>query len=147
MMYHKAMTFQDTATAKEILLTTAPAQCKALGKATKGFKEEVWDRVKLDIVTQGSYLKFTNGVGEDAEELKWQLLSTGNRELVEASPFDRVWGVGFNERKLKQGKKGAVLREMWGQNLLGKALMAARKRIREEEETRTAEAREKVPED
>jgi ribA/ribD-fused uncharacterized protein len=91
--------------------------------------------VKSQVVEQGSYLKYTR-----SEELKKRLLATGDTELVEASPFDRVWGVGFTPEQCRRGKKGGAGRELWGQNLLGKALMAARKRIREEEEEKKAAA-------
>jgi ribA/ribD-fused uncharacterized protein len=80
---------------------------------------------KLDIVTQGNYHKFT--ISQDAQELKKMLLATGDRELVEASPVDRIWGIGFKEEDAERNRK------RWGQNLLGKALMEVRKRVREEE--------------
>ncbi|TVY81866.1 N-glycosidase [Lachnellula suecica] len=141
MMYRKALTFSDYATAKEIMLNTSPRTCKALGRATQGFDEKVWDKCKLQVVEEGSYLKFTQGVGEEAEELRQNLLATGKRELVEASPFDRVWGIGFSQDQCKKGNKWIAGRDKWGQNLLGKALGAARERIREEEEARMANAR------
>lgn len=55
------------------------------------------------------------------------LLETGERELVEASPMDRIWGIGFGE------KNAGARRHRWGQNLLGKAAMNVRGRLREEE--------------
>jgi hypothetical protein len=54
------------------------------------------------------------------------LLVTGDRELAETSPVDRIWGVGFREEGAEEN------REKWGLNLLGKALTRARQRIREE---------------
>lgn len=98
----------------------------------------------MDIVTDGSYHKFahsitprrdadsdTNGGGGDLGgeqmDMKKMFLATGDRELVEASPVDRIWGVGFEEREA--GER----RVEWGMNLLGKALMAARERIRLDE--------------
>jgi ribA/ribD-fused uncharacterized protein len=78
----------------------------------------------LDIVTQGTYHKFT--ISEDAENLKSMLLATDDRELVEASPKDRIWGVGFGEKNAEK------YRYRWGQNLLGRALTDVRMRLREE---------------
>ncbi|KAI3331702.1 DUF1768-domain-containing protein [Xylariaceae sp. AK1471] len=52
------------------------------------------------------------------------LLATGKRELVEASPFDRIWGIGF-AAKSAEGK-----RQKWGTNLLGKCLMEVREEFR-----------------
>lgn len=79
---------------------------------------------KSRIVEEGNYLKFT--VSEDAERLRRMLLGTGVRELVEASPMDRIWGIGFGERN------AGANRQRWGQNLLGRALMVVRRRLREE---------------
>jgi ribA/ribD-fused uncharacterized protein len=76
--------------------------------------------------------KFT--IAEDAESLRGWLLKTGDRKLVEASPFDRVWGVGFTE------KNAGANRQRWGQNLLGKALMVVRTRLEEQR----AEAKKKA---
>ena len=62
--------------------------------------------------------------GQDLD-LKERLVHTGERELVEAAPNDRVWGVGFDETLAEAN------RESWGQNLLEKVLMSVRKRLRE----------------
>ena len=73
---------------------------------------------------EGNYHKFT--ISEDAENLRAMLLGTGNRELVEASAMDRVWGIGYSESNADQN------RVRWGENLLGKALVRVRERLREE---------------
>ena len=73
----------------------------------------------------GTYHKFT--LSPESEQLRAMLLATGERELVEASPMDRVWGIGFSE------KNAEMNREKWGRNLLGKALEEVRRRLREEE--------------
>jgi hypothetical protein len=83
---------------------------------------------KLRIVTEATYHKFT--ISADAARLRTMLLATGERELVEASPFDRVWGIGFREADAEWN------REVWGENLLGRALMDVRARLREEEQAR-----------
>jgi ribA/ribD-fused uncharacterized protein len=124
MMVQKARLFGDTATAAKMLDTTDPKRHKALGRQVKNFDERVWDERKLGIVEQGNWYKFT--ASHDAERLSGWLLATGERELVEASPYDRVWGIGFAERN------AAASRAAWGENLLGVALMRVRKRLREE---------------
>jgi ribA/ribD-fused uncharacterized protein len=134
MMHHKASlgaSPPDTKAIQEILLTADPRICKGLGGNVRNFSAERWDRIKLEVVVEGSYLKFTS-----SEELKTRLLETGDRELVEASHFDRVWGVGFTPEQCRKGKKAGAGRENWGTNLLGKALVRARQRIRQEEESR-----------
>lgn len=88
----------------------------------KGWEEKgkEWERIKFEVVVQGSWLKFEHG----ERWLRERLVQAGERELVEASPGDRVWGVGFGAAEA-EGR-----REEWGMNLLGKALMTVRERIR-----------------
>ena len=81
----------------------------------------VWRRERFRIVVEGSVHKF----GAD-EELREFLLGTGERVLVEASPLDRVWGIG-----LAADDEAAGDPERWrGDNELGFALMVARERLR-----------------
>lgn len=120
MMYRKAILFDDAATASEILGTSDPRAQKALGRAVSGFDEATWCEARSRIVEEGNYWKFKND--------PTVLLGSGERELVEASPRDRVWGVGFG------AVRAPTERARWGLNLLGKALMEARKRLREERE-------------
>jgi ribA/ribD-fused uncharacterized protein len=91
----------------------------------QNFDNKIWLRNRERIVGDGSYFKFVNSLKMD-EDLKSMLMETGDRELVEASPMDRIWGVGFGE------KNAESQRARWGLNLLGKALMRARDRIRED---------------
>lgn len=130
MMHQKAITFNDTEIASQILATSDPRKHKTLGSRVKGFTEKEWDRVKQGIVEDATYFKFTKGERESGEELKTWLLGTWERELVEASPYDRIWGIGFVE------KEAEGMRERWGENRLGLALMSVRGRIREEERVR-----------
>jgi hypothetical protein len=61
------------------------------------------------------------------QALRAFLFAAEARVLVEASPHDRVWGIG-----LRAGQGEAVGPEGWrGLNLLGFALMEARARLRE----------------
>jgi len=158
MMYQKALLFNDTAIAPRILSARHPRDVKALGRQVKNFNEAIWRRERERIVLKGNILKFTNPVardegsgwfvkvtetvsGEEGEKneegtrtvttsytLREMLLRTGDREIVEASPMDRIWGIGF-----AAGKAEEVGRERWGLNLLGKALMEVRRLLREEE--------------
>lgn len=118
MMYHKALLMGDAEVADQILATETPAEAKSLGRAVKNFKQEIWDAECDRVVEQGQYLKF-----EQNEELKKVLLGTGGREIVETSPNDKVWGIGFNTEEA-EGRESE-----WGENRLGKALMRARKRL------------------
>jgi ribA/ribD-fused uncharacterized protein len=135
MMHSKAILFSDPIIAAKILKTTSPKTQKALGRQVKNFNEKIWMANRERIVEEGNYWKYVGGRDEgelkDGRSLKEKLLETGDREIVEASPMDRIWGVGFGEKNAESRRKD------WGFNLLGKALMAVRERIRKEEEGAT----------
>ncbi|MEU6414427.1 NADAR family protein [Microbispora sp. NPDC046933] len=117
MMAHKAWLFGDAQAAERILAAGHPGEAKALGRAVRGFDEEVWDAHRFGIVVRGSVAKF----GQNPELSRF-LLATGDRVLVEASPNDRIWGIG-----LTADDERAASPSTWqGLNLLGFALMAAR---------------------
>ncbi|KAI8164909.1 hypothetical protein K4K49_012158 [Colletotrichum sp. SAR 10_70] len=123
MMYGKAMLFNDPKVALTILKADHPRKVKALGRKVSGFDEAIWNENRERIVREGSLLKFRS-----SPELKEKLLGTGERELVEASPMDRIWGIGYSPEKAP-----ASDRSRWGLNLLGKVLMEVRAHLREEE--------------
>jgi ribA/ribD-fused uncharacterized protein len=137
MMYQKALLFSDTAVAAQILTTSSPKAVKGLGRKVANFDDKVWAAHREDIVRRGNRLKFTNPADPDDEKwtvkatggktLRELLLETGDREIVEASPFDRIWGIGF------AADKAEANRDRWGLNLLGKALMEVRRQLREEQ--------------
>ncbi|KAL1841589.1 hypothetical protein VTJ49DRAFT_6899 [Mycothermus thermophilus] len=139
MMYHKALLFSDTATAQEILTANQhPRKVKELGRTVGNFSEETWNAHREEIVRKGNLLKFTRPANPDdgtwtvaaagGKNLRELLLETGDREIVEASPYDRIWGIGFVAGKA-EGE-----RERWGLNLLGKALMEVRAELRDQGE-------------
>lgn len=117
MMSKKAELFGDNAIRDQILQQKHPNQAKALGRKVKSFDDKVWNAHKIEIVKQANLLKFSQH-----PELKSFLVNTGDRVLVEASPYDKVWGIG-----LTQDHPDAERPERWrGENLLGFALMAVR---------------------
>ena len=99
---------------------TTPKVAKELGRKVKNFDPKIWDSNKLNIVSKGNYLKFTQN-----KELCGYLISTSNKMLIEASPYDKIWGVGLtasDPRILDTSK--------WrGENLLGKVLIIVREDI------------------
>ena len=120
MMYHKAKTFKDDELIPEILKADHPQEAKVLGRKVKNFDSNGWDSVCFDIVVKGNYLKFSQN-----PELKEYILSTGNKILVEASLYDKIWGIGMFE-----DDKNIVDPKLWqGKNLLGFALMEARDQL------------------
>lgn len=121
MMYHKAILFQDNIIANKILGTIDAKEIKALGRQVRNFDETTWDLHKVRIVKQGNLLKFSQN-----EKLSVYLLDTGNRILIEASPYDKIWGVGLKETDLLIQNP-----DTWkGENLLGFILMEVRDELR-----------------
>ena len=154
MMFSKAKTFGDEVTSKKILVlnnqgiakrflsgeitsedivaneslskgwSALMVKIKGLGREVKGYEEEVWSRKREKVVLFGARLKFTQN-----ESLKNKLLATGESLMIEASPYDKIWGAGLSESDpLILDKKN------WkGENLLGKVLMSVRDYIKLED--------------
>ncbi|WP_157536783.1 NADAR family protein [Kitasatospora mediocidica] len=120
MMAGKARLFGDEEIVPRILAARTPAEAKKLGRLVRGFDDVRWDAARFDLVVAGNVAKF----GQD-EALRTYLLGTGRRVLVEASPLDRIWGIG-----LAADSELATDPARWrGLNLLGFALMEARRRL------------------
>lgn len=118
MMWCKAMFFGDRETAAAILKETDARTIKYLGRAVKGYHEEAWESVRMAVMVRGCWLKFSQSAAARAE-----ILATGDRILVEASPYDKVWGIGLTEDDPR-----ALDQTQWlGRNLLGLALMEVRR--------------------
>lgn len=123
MMAGKARLFGDEAALKAILAAGSPAACKQLGRQVRGFDEDTWRAARFEIVTRGNLEKF-----DQDPRLRDYLLGTGEAILVEASPGDRVWGIG-----LSASHPDARDPSRWrGLNLLGFALTRARAVLRGE---------------
>ena len=127
-MYHKAILFDDPELAEKVLNASNPALVKKLGRRVQNFDPKKWEAHRLEIVRRGNLLKFTQN-----PVLKHHLLATGDKTLVEASPFDKIWGIGKRESKAIEAKAS------WGLNLLGEALMQVRKQLKEEQESKAPE--------
>ncbi|WP_330478766.1 NADAR family protein [Streptomyces platensis] len=122
MMAGKARLFGDAEAERRVLAARHPKQAKDAGRTVRGFDEETWQRHRFGLVVEGSVHKF----GQDAA-LREYLLGTNSRVLVEASPVDRIWGIGL----AADDERAADPARWRGLNLLGFALMAARQRLRE----------------
>ncbi|MFG2644620.1 NADAR family protein [Streptomyces sp. NPDC048370] len=121
MMAAKARLFGDPEAERAALSSRTPAEAKKAGRLVRGFDETVWERERFAVVVEGSVHKFASD-----EALRAFLIGTGDRVLVEASPLDRVWGIG-----LAADDPRATDPSRWrGLNLLGFALMEARQRLR-----------------
>lgn len=124
MMAEKARLMGDNEVREQILATDDPREIKKLGRVVKDFDARLWDMKKSQVVVNGNLHKF----GQNPE-LRDFLLSTGDKVLVEASPYDKIWGIG-----LDANNPDACDPKLWkGENLLGFALMEVRGLLREKE--------------
>ncbi len=114
MMYTKAMTFGDKEIAEEIMNTSNPRDQKKLGRQVRNYDDKVWEQVRFKKVKKGLMEKykqdpfFNNYLKERKDKI-----------IVEASPYDAIWGIGLSENDPNILEK----KEKWGQNLLGKCIM------------------------
>jgi ribA/ribD-fused uncharacterized protein len=122
-MYLKAIYFKDYDIANKILEAKEPSEAKALGRQVSGFSEEEWEKVRYRVMFSAVYYKaYYNTAFKDLLlKDEWKDL-----EFVEASPYDRIWGIG-----LAEGDPDASVKKKWrGLNLLGKALCEVRSYIK-----------------
>lgn len=117
MMAEKALLFGDRETRAEVLRAPNPGAAKALGRKVRDFDEDTWVRNRFSIVVRANEAKFAQN-----PELGRLLQQTGPKILVEASPVDRIWGIGLAASDEKVNDPN-----LWrGLNLLGFALMRVR---------------------
>lgn len=117
MMAKKALLFNDVQSFNKILKTNSPKECKMLGRKILNFDEDVWNENKISIVVNGNMLKFSQN-----KNLRDFLLYTNDKVLVEASPYDKIWGIGMLQSDINSFNPSK-----WnGLNLLGFCLMEVR---------------------
>lgn len=122
MMAKKAELFGDSEVQSEIMLSKNQKEIKDLGRKVHNFDSELWDKNKIKIVYEGNLAKFSQN-----ESLKVKLLNTCDRILAEASPYDKIWGIG---RSVKDGEIIKNPNNWVGQNLLGFTLMNVREALK-----------------
>ena len=122
MMAKKALLFNDTEAYNKILATRRPYEQKAHGRKVKGFDKDKWEEICRDVVYKANLAKFTQN-----PEMKAELLASGDREIVEASPKDKIWGIGMDVNH-----PDILDKSKWqGTNWLGIEIMKVRKTINE----------------
>jgi len=117
MMAHKAITFNDRKTLEKIMNESHPDKIKKLGRQIVNFNSNIWEKLKYSIALIGNYCKFVQN-----DKMKQILINTGGNIIVEASPNDKIWGVGLDETDSRIKNPN-----YWeGENLLGFVLMEVR---------------------
>ncbi len=121
MMAGKAKLFGDEEVLQKIMEATNPFDYKKLGRKIRGYDQAAWDARKYDLVVEGNVAKFSQN-----QQLKEFLLSTGDAILAEASPYDKIWGIGLTREDALKG----TVSDWNGENILGCVLMDTRDRLR-----------------
>lgn len=119
-LYHFRKFTSDAEMAAKILFASSAHDAFQIAQQFKHLRRADWDDVKVDIMREILREKV-----KQHEYVRRKLLQTGDRELVENSWRDNVWGWGPNQD---------------GQNLLGKLWME----IRTEEKAAQAERLAKI---
>lgn len=96
--------------AAEILIAPSPWAAMQLERKHRDERRADWQEVKVGIMTELVRAKVTQN-----DDVKACLLATGNKQIVENSPWDTFWGIG---------EDGS------GQNQMGKILMQLRDELR-----------------
>lgn len=124
MMAEKARAFSgnEALLHDKIMKETNPKEHKKYGRMVKNYDDAIWDAMRKDVVLRGNIAKFSQN-----ENLKAYLLSTGDKILVEASPYDDIWGI-----KMRKEDAGVNNPNNWkGTNLLGCVLTQVKDILRE----------------
>ncbi len=120
MMHRKARLFGDQASAVKAIAADTPKDAKAVGRSVQGFDQAIWECSRFDIVVEANIAKFSQHPG-----MLEYLISTGESVLVEASPYDKIWGIGL----AADSPRCQSPSEWDGDNLLGFALMEVRESL------------------
>lgn len=121
MMHMKALAFDDVEVAALIMETNEPRHHKMLGREVRNFDASTWSAICKEVMVDGLVSKFLQN-----PNCLEALLASGETILVEASPYDKIWGIGMLE-----SDPNATDQTKWlGQNLLGFVLMEVRDVIR-----------------
>lgn len=117
-MYLKAKYFGDDEIAAKILAETNPKIVKALGRKVAGYDDRNWEVHREDAMYEACYAKFSR----NKKAYDFMMSLPRNRLFAEASPYDTIWGIGWEENH-----PNAMVPSAWrGQNLLGNVLNRVR---------------------
>lgn len=120
MMYRKALCFNDSKIASDILKTKDVGQIKALGRMVSNYNENYWNGVRQIIVYEGLLAKFSQNYN-----LAKLLIDTEDSLIAECAVNDLIWGIGLSMKNPDR-----INPQKWkGKNLLGYTLMMVRSRL------------------
>jgi ribA/ribD-fused uncharacterized protein len=121
MMAQKALLFNDVESHKMIMYSKSPDEQKGFGRRVKGFDKDKWEAICRQVVFDANMAKFTQN-----PKMLEELMYTDDLEIVEASPYDKIWGIGLHETDAR-----CLDKSQWqGTNWLGEAIMSVREKLR-----------------
>jgi len=120
-MWFKAVFFRDEEMVGKILQSQTPQEARDLGQLVRNYVDEEWDKVRVDRMRIAVRYKFYQN-----ENLRKQLMDTryDGKTFVEASYYDRIWGIGYNQDEAMNHL------DNWGRNELGKILTDLRNELK-----------------
>lgn len=123
MMYKKAMLFNDEDMADCIMDEEHPRDQQDWGRKVKNFNKDLWEANCKQFVFDANYAKFTQN-----PTIKDSMMLTEDKLFVEASPNDKIWGIGMSE-----DDEGVENPANWkGTNWLGEILTQVKRKIQDE---------------
>ena len=120
MMWRKGQVFGADQALLDAILAADARGTKALGRKVPNFDARIWNVVARPIVAEGNYAKFSQN-----PSILTTLLATEGTTLVEAAPWDKIWGIG-----LAADDPRAQSRDTWlGTNWLGEVQTEVRETL------------------
>jgi len=123
MMAEKARLFDDKDMLAKIMSLKDPREQKKCGRKVKNFDQAKWEAVARDVVYKANYAKFSQN-----EDCLDTLAENRGKTIVEASPYDKIWGIGLSKDDPRANDRSQWL----GTNWLGEAIMQVRDKLESE---------------
>ena len=119
-MYAKAYIMNDFEMANKIASRIlrgyeTPLVYKRMGRKVENYDDSLWSKYRQRVMKSILYSKFCE------PSMRQLLLATGDRKIIEASPYDRIWGAGVSLDDIDY-----EWNRFAGENLLGRTLMELR---------------------
>ncbi len=94
-MYLKALHFNDNDVATRILQANHPSECKKLGRLIQGYNDDEWSMHREAYMLKVLRAKLQSNP-DLAKELQRINEEHPKAMFVEASPYDKIWGIGMD---------------------------------------------------
>ena len=120
-MATKALMMGDLESFQAISTAGDLQSAKAYGRGVRNSDQNLWTMHLADIAIDVVRQKF-----EADDECRQVLMTTGDKILAEAAPYDKIWGIGLRLNDARVHDPG----QWQGKRVLGFALMKVRDHLR-----------------